>query len=48
MPDDGERWLRVVALEHWEYDAELPDGYDHDIGAALLRSAAARSTSRSS
>jgi hypothetical protein len=24
-----------------EYDAELLDAYDHDIGAALLRSAAA-------
>jgi hypothetical protein len=32
---------RSFRVEHWEYDAELLDGYDHDIGAALLRSAAA-------
>ncbi|GID29421.1 hypothetical protein C8E87_0878 [Paractinoplanes brasiliensis] len=42
----GERWThrstaRSFRVEHWEYDAELLDGFDYDIGAARLRSAAA-------
>jgi hypothetical protein len=32
---------RTFTVEHWEYDAELIDGYDYDIGAALLRRASA-------
>jgi hypothetical protein len=32
---------RSFKVEHWEYDADLIDGYDYDIGAVLLRSAAA-------
>jgi hypothetical protein len=27
------------ALEHWEYDRERVDGFDYDIGAALIKSA---------
>lgn len=26
-------------LEHWEYDRERLDGFDYDLGAALVRSA---------
>jgi hypothetical protein len=42
----GEGWIhrstaRSFRVEHWEYDAELLDGFDYDIGAALMRSAAA-------
>lgn len=41
-----ERWIhrstaRSFTVEHWEYDAGLIDGFDYDIGAALLRSATA-------
>jgi hypothetical protein len=32
---------RSFRVEHWEYDAVLIDGFDYDIGAVLLRSAAA-------
>jgi hypothetical protein len=40
----GEGWVRSDAersfhLEHWEYDRERIDGFDYDIGAALIRSA---------
>ncbi|MFE5492851.1 hypothetical protein ACFQ7Z_23280 [Streptomyces virginiae] len=40
--DEG--WVRSDAgrpfrLEHWEYDRSRVDGFDHDIGAALIRSA---------
>ncbi|WP_245666065.1 hypothetical protein [Actinoplanes subtropicus] len=42
----GEGWThrstsRSFRVQHREYDAELLDGFDYDIGAALLRSAAA-------
>lgn len=30
---------RSFRLEHWEYDLELLDGFDYDLGAALERSA---------
>ncbi|KRV47226.1 hypothetical protein AQ490_07035 [Wenjunlia vitaminophila] len=33
---DGERSFR---LEHWEYDCEHMDGFDYDIGSALIGSA---------
>ncbi|GAA2447785.1 hypothetical protein [Streptomyces macrosporus] len=33
---DPERGFR---LEHWEYDRRCIDGFDYDIGAALVRSA---------
>ncbi|MFF1518011.1 hypothetical protein [Streptomyces sp. NPDC058305] len=33
---DAERSFR---LEHWEYDHERIDGFDYDLGAALIRSA---------
>ncbi|MFI7543827.1 hypothetical protein [Actinoplanes sp. NPDC049599] len=32
---------RTFQVEHWEYDADLIDGFDYDIGAVLLRSDAA-------
>ncbi|MFG1606699.1 hypothetical protein [Actinoplanes sp. NPDC049265] len=32
---------RSFRIEHWDYDAELIDGFDYDIGARLLRSVAA-------
>ncbi|UQX02960.1 hypothetical protein [Streptomyces sp. RerS4] len=40
--DEG--WARSDAyrgfrLEHWEYDGERIEGFDYDIGAALIRSA---------
>ncbi|MGK5678595.1 hypothetical protein [Actinoplanes sp. URMC 104] len=31
---------RTFELAHWEYDAEQLDGFDYDIGAVLVRSAA--------
>lgn len=39
-----EGWVRSDAersfhLEHWEYDWERIDGFDYDIGAALIGSA---------
>ncbi|MEU8461649.1 hypothetical protein [Streptomyces sp. NPDC029003] len=30
---------RGFRLEHWEYDRERIEGFDYDIGAALIRSA---------
>ncbi|MFD5786722.1 hypothetical protein ACFWH1_08800 [Streptomyces sp. NPDC127037] len=30
---------RSFRLEHWEYDRERVDGFDYDIGAALIKSA---------
>ncbi|MFD7561177.1 hypothetical protein ACFV9E_42690 [Streptomyces sp. NPDC059835] len=30
---------RAFRLEHWEYDGELIDGFDYDIGAVLVTSA---------
>jgi ABC-type glycerol-3-phosphate transport system substrate-binding protein len=30
---------RSFRIEHWEYDADLLDGFDYDIGSTLLRSA---------
>ncbi|GIE76472.1 hypothetical protein Aph02nite_24220 [Actinoplanes philippinensis] len=41
-----EKWThksdaRSFRIEHWEYDADLLDGYDYDIGSILLRSAVA-------
>ncbi|MER6521875.1 hypothetical protein ABT246_34090 [Streptomyces sp. NPDC001553] len=33
---DTERSFR---LEHWEYDLEQMDGFDHDLGATLIASA---------
>ncbi|WP_307717466.1 hypothetical protein [Streptomyces sp. V4I23] len=33
---DAERSFR---LEHWEYDREHIDGFDYDVGSALIRSA---------
>ncbi|MFJ3876212.1 hypothetical protein ACIPW5_01980 [Streptomyces sp. NPDC090077] len=40
--DEG--WARSAVdrgfrLEHWEYDRQLIEGFDYDIGAALIRSA---------
>ena len=32
---------RSFQIEHWDYDADLVDGFDYDIGARLLRSVAA-------
>ncbi|MFE2171232.1 hypothetical protein ACFXB3_40140 [Streptomyces sp. NPDC059447] len=42
----GQGWVcgdadRAFRLEHWEYDAELMDGFDYDIGAVLVASAEA-------
>ncbi|GGZ36900.1 hypothetical protein GCM10010343_75030 [Streptomyces avidinii] len=42
--DEG--WVRADArrrfrLEHWEYDEDRIDGFDHDIGAVLVDSAEA-------
>lgn len=42
----GDGWThsstaRSFRVEHREYDADLLDGFDYDIGAALLRSSAA-------
>ncbi len=42
--DEG--WVRADAgrryrLEHWEYDGDRIDGFDHDIGAVLVGSAEA-------
>ncbi|MEV7523586.1 hypothetical protein [Streptomyces sp. NPDC091371] len=34
---------RVFRLAHWEYDGERIDGFDYDIGAVLVRAAAAGS-----
>ncbi|MGI5133919.1 MULTISPECIES: hypothetical protein [unclassified Streptomyces] len=39
-----EDWVRGDAtrsfrLEHWEYDADRIDGFDHDIDAVLVRAA---------
>src|SRR5436309_1007680 len=28
---------RSFKLEHWDYDAERIDGFDHDIGAVLVK-----------
>lgn len=30
---------RAFTLEHWDYDADQIDGFDHDIGAVLVRAA---------
>ncbi|OEJ93257.1 hypothetical protein J116_000935 [Streptomyces thermolilacinus SPC6] len=30
---------RSFRLEHWEYDRERMDGFDYDIGSALIGSA---------
>ncbi|MDX3762368.1 hypothetical protein [Streptomyces sp. AK02-04a] len=40
----GEGWVRGDAersfrLEHWEYDRERIDGFDHDVGAVLIGAA---------
>lgn len=32
---------RSFRIEHWEYDADLLDGFAYDIGSTLLRSARA-------
>ncbi|MEV0093816.1 hypothetical protein [Streptomyces sp. NPDC050738] len=32
---------RSFRLEHWEYDRDRIEGFDYDIGAALIRSAEA-------
>lgn len=32
-PDRG----RTFKLEHWDYDADQLDGFDHDIGAVLVQ-----------
>ncbi|MER5908847.1 hypothetical protein ABT150_54415 [Streptomyces mirabilis] len=32
---------RSFRLEHWEYDPEHMDGFDYDLGAALIKSAGA-------
>jgi hypothetical protein len=32
---------RSFRIEHWDYDADLVDGFDYDRGARLLRSVAA-------
>ncbi|MFD5630844.1 hypothetical protein [Streptomyces sp. NPDC127072] len=42
----GEGWVRSDAehsfhLEHWEYDRERIDGFDYEVGAALIGSAEA-------
>lgn len=42
----SEGWVRASAdrgfrLEHWEYDRERLDGFDYDLGAALVNSAEA-------
>ncbi|MER7691279.1 hypothetical protein [Streptomyces sp. NPDC097610] len=36
---------RSFRLEHWEYDRERIDGFDYDIGAALIGSADAATES---
>lgn len=41
-----EGWVRGDAsrgfrLEHWEYDADRIDGFDHDLGAVLVRGVSA-------
>ncbi|MEV0897071.1 hypothetical protein [Actinoplanes sp. NPDC049802] len=36
---------RPFRIEHREYEAELLDGFDYDIGATLLRTAAAANES---
>lgn len=28
---------RTFTLEHWDYDADRIDGFDHDIGAVLVK-----------
>ncbi|MFG3690785.1 hypothetical protein [Micromonospora sp. NPDC047740] len=28
---------RIFKLEHWDYDAEQISGFDHDIGATLVK-----------
>lgn len=38
MRSDAHRSFR---LTHWEYEADRLDGFDHDIGAELVRSATA-------
>ncbi|MEU2450757.1 hypothetical protein ABZ605_11925 [Streptomyces sp. NPDC012765] len=38
VPSDADRRFR---LEHWEYDNELMEGFDYDIGAVLIASAEA-------
>ncbi|MER5569504.1 hypothetical protein ABT083_25305 [Streptomyces goshikiensis] len=38
VPSDTNRNFR---LEHWEYDSELIEGFDYDIGAVLVASAEA-------
>ncbi|MEU8800427.1 hypothetical protein [Spirillospora sp. NPDC048819] len=30
---------RTFRLQHWDYDIDHIDGYDHDIGAVLIRDA---------
>ncbi|MFF5111345.1 hypothetical protein [Streptosporangium sp. NPDC000509] len=31
---------RAFHLQHWDYDADRISGFDHDIGAVLIRAAA--------
>ncbi|GAB7043149.1 MULTISPECIES: hypothetical protein [Catenuloplanes] len=30
---------RTFKVEHWDYDADQLDGFDYDVGAALVRAA---------
>lgn len=30
---------RTFRLQHWDYEADLVDGFDYDIGAVLIRDA---------
>ncbi|MFJ3833840.1 hypothetical protein ACIPWI_38790 [Streptomyces sp. NPDC090046] len=38
VPSETDRTFR---LEFWEYDSELVEGFDYDIGAVLIASAEA-------
>ncbi|MDD9375158.1 hypothetical protein M8Z33_00435 [Streptomyces sp. ZAF1911] len=42
VPSEADRNFRI---EHWEYDSELIEGFDYDIGAVLIASAEATSES---
>jgi hypothetical protein len=32
---------RTFTVQHWDYDADRLDGFDHDIGAVLVKTATA-------
>ncbi|WP_394615256.1 hypothetical protein JNUCC0626_36450 [Lentzea sp. JNUCC 0626] len=32
---------RTFTIEHWDYEADLIDGYDYDIGAVLIKATTA-------